>query len=125
MITDGGSCSTISEVATGKQLWRTCDNMIRGFTPDGGTAIGGPAYPDGYCDVEQAALNARSGKLVRQWKGCFHSITAEDDQHFLIVAVVKNAGEENASRAIIRCDFTNGECELATKPYVGDLVLGS
>jgi hypothetical protein len=125
VITDGGSCSTISEVATGKQLWRTCDNMIRGFTPDGGTAIGGPAYPDGYCDVEQAALNAQNGKLVREWKGCFHSITAEDDQHFLIVAVVKNAGEENASRAIVRCDFTNGECELATQPYVGNLILGS
>ncbi len=115
LINDSGSCSTVSEVATGKQLWRTCDNWISGFTPDGGTAIGGPAYGDGYCALEQAALDAKGGRLLREWKGCFHSIKAEDDQHLLIVAVASGGGGDPGTKsAIIRCNISTGGCELAT-----------
>ncbi|MEU4390365.1 hypothetical protein [Kribbella sp. NPDC023855] len=125
LVNDAGSCSSIIELATGKQLWRTCENMVDGFTPDGGTAIGGPAYGDGYCSLEQSALAAGSGRLLREWKGCFLDVTAEDDQHFLMVVVVENQGEENAKRAIVRCNFMTGACELATAARTGDLVLSS
>ncbi|WP_433014562.1 hypothetical protein [Kribbella sp. CA-294648] len=123
LINDAGSCSTILEIATGKQLWRTCENQVVGFTPDGATAIGGPAYGDGFCSVEQAALAAGSGRLLREWKGCFLDITAEDDQHFLMVAVFDSRQDENARRAIVRCNFITGACELATAARIGDLVL--
>lgn len=115
LINDSGSCSTVSEIATGKQLWRTCDNWINGFTPDGATAIGGPAYGDGYCDLEHAALDAKGGRLIREWQGCFHQIRAEDDQHLLIVAVASGGGGDlNTKSAIIRCNISTGRCELAT-----------
>lgn len=115
LINDSGSCSTISDIATGKQLWRTCDNWISGFTPDGATAIGDPAYGDGYCALEQAALDAKGGRLLREWKGCFHQMKAEDDQHLLIVAVASGGGGDPGTKsAIIRCDITTGTCELAT-----------
>lgn len=115
LINDSGSCSTVSEIATGKQLWRTCDNWIRGFTPDGATAIGGPSYGDGYCNLEQAALDAKGGRLIREWQGCFHQIRAEDDQHLLIVAVASGGGGDPGTKsAIIRCNINTGGCELAT-----------
>jgi hypothetical protein len=115
LINDGGSCSSMVEVASGKQFSRTCDYWITGFTPDTRTAVGGPAYGDGYCNLVQAAVDTRSGKLVREWNGCFHRIAAEDDQHVLIVAVGDGQGEEtNVDRAIVRCNLATGTCERAT-----------
>jgi hypothetical protein len=114
-LNDSGSCSSVVEVGTGRQLFRTCENMVSGFTPDGTTAIGGSAYGDGYCDTVQVALDVTSGKLIRQWKGCFHQSVAEDDQHVLIVAVASGGGGDPGTKsAIIRCTITTGACELAT-----------
>ncbi|TCO13904.1 hypothetical protein EV652_12565 [Kribbella steppae] len=115
LINDGGSCSSMVEVASGKQFSRTCDYWVTGFTPDTVTAVGGPAYGDGYCNGVQAAVDTRTGKLIREWNGCFHQIVAEDDQHVLIVAVGKGQGEETGvERAIIRCNLATPDCELAT-----------
>ncbi len=115
LINDRGSCSSVVEIATGKQFSRGCDYMLTGFTPDTVTAVGGPAYGDGYCNTVQAAVDSRTGKLIREWNGCFHQIVAEDDQHVLIVAVGKGQGEETGvERAIIRCNLATPTCELAT-----------
>ncbi|HET6989296.1 MAG TPA: hypothetical protein VFI00_21895 [Kribbella sp.] len=115
LINDSGSCSSIVEVATGRQLFRTCENMVTGFTPDGLTAIGGAAYGDGYCETAQAALESNTGRLVREWKGCFHQAVAEDDQHLLMVAVASGGGGDPGTKsAIIRCTVNTGACELAT-----------
>jgi hypothetical protein len=123
LVNDAGSCSSVNEITTGKQLWRTCDNWIRGFTADGATALGDPANGEGYCFGEQAALDASGGKLLREWKGCFHQLKAEDDQHLLIVAVASGGGGDPGTKsAIIRCDITTGKCELAT-PITTDLRL--
>jgi hypothetical protein len=115
LINDGGSCSSTVEIASGKQLSRTCDYMLTGFTPDSVTAVGGPAYGDGYCNTVQAALDSRTGKLIREWNGCFHQIVAEDDQHVLIVAVAEGGGGDSGTKsAIIRCNLATPDCELAT-----------
>lgn len=114
-LNDRGTCSSVVEVGTGRQLFRTCENMVSGFTPDGTTAIGGSAYGDGYCDTIQVALDVKTGKLLRQWKGCFHQSVAEDDQHVLIVAVASGGGGDPGTKsAIIRCTVATGDCELAT-----------
>jgi hypothetical protein len=114
-LNDSGSCSSIVEVGSGRQLFRTCDNQVSGFTPDGSTAIGGSAYGDGFCDTVQVALDVTTGKLIREWKGCFHQSVAEDDQHVLIVAVASGGGGDPGTKsAIIRCAITTGACELAT-----------
>lgn len=115
LLTDGGSCSTITSIQDGKQLWRTCENQLRGFTPDGRTVIGTPSNGEGYCSDAIAALDARTGQLLRQWKGCFQAAVAEDDQHLLIVAVASGGGGDAGTKsAIIRCDIVTGQCDRAT-----------
>ncbi|TCM49058.1 hypothetical protein [Kribbella sp. VKM Ac-2568] len=116
LLNDSGTCSDVTLVATGKKLWRTCENQLSAFTPDGATAIGRPSYLDGYCDTTVAALDASTGRLIREWSSCFHQSEAEDDQHFLIIADASDGGGEDGygRRAIIRCDISTGACELAT-----------
>lgn len=116
-----GTCSAVTEIATGKRLWRTCENQLQGFTPDGATAIGAPAYLDGYSNGTVSALDAKTGKLIREWKGSFRQTVAEDDQHLLILA---DGGPETKA-SIIRCDITTGGCEQATPLALGELKIGS
>ena len=121
VLSDSSSCSNVTEVATGKRLWRTCDYQVRGFTPDGATAIGGPAYSDGYGDGLAAALDAKTGNLLHEWSGTFRQTVAEDDQHLLLLA---DDGEDTKA-SIIRCTITTGACELATPLARGALLIGS
>jgi hypothetical protein len=119
---DFGSCSNLTEVATGKRLWRTCENQVVAFTPDGTIAVGAPASQDGWGDLQASALDAKTGTLLREWTGpAFHKTVAEDDQHFLIEA---DDGPETKA-AIVRCTVTTGTCELAVPPTTGQVVLGS
>lgn len=119
---DFGSCSNVTEVATGKRLWRTCENQVVAFTPDGTIAVGAPASQDGYGDLQASALDAKTGTLLREWTGpAFKKTVAEDDQHFLIQA---DDGEDTKA-AIVRCTVTTGACELAVPPTTGEVLLGS
>ncbi|WP_112241293.1 hypothetical protein [Kribbella monticola] len=121
VLNDNGTCSAAIEVASGKRLWRTCEYQIRGFTSDGRTAISGPARVDGYADGLVAALDARTGSLLREWSGLsFRQTVAEDDQHLLVLA--DDGSETKAS--IIRCTITTGACELATPLAKGELMIG-
>jgi hypothetical protein len=119
---DFGSCSNLTEIATGKRLWRTCENQVVAFTPDGTIAVGAPASQDGYADLQTSALDAKTGTLLREWTGpAFKKTVAEDDQHFLIQA---DDGPETKA-AIVRCTVTTGACELAVPPTTGQVLLGS
>jgi hypothetical protein len=119
---DFGSCSNLTEVATGKRLWRTCENQVVAFTPDGSIAVGAPASQDGWGDLQASALDAKTGTLLREWTGpAFHKTVAEDDQHFLIQA---DDGPETKA-AIVRCTVTTGACELAVPPTTSQVLLGS
>ncbi|WBQ04861.1 hypothetical protein [Kribbella sp. CA-293567] len=113
LLNDAGSCSAITEVATGKRLWKTCDYYLNGFTPDGATTFGVQSGDEGYCSLSQVALDAKTGRLIREWKGCFQQVTAEDDEHLLMVAVAAGGGGDDADLAIIRCAISTGDCELA------------
>ncbi|MEU4390363.1 hypothetical protein [Kribbella sp. NPDC023855] len=118
---DTSSCSAVVEVATGKKLWRTCENGLEGFTPDGRTVIGGPTYGDGYGAAATSALDARTGKLLYEWNGlAFLETVAEDDQHLLIRA----DDGEGTKGAIIRCDVSTGRCELATPLALTQVSIG-
>jgi hypothetical protein len=117
-----GTCSAVTEVATGKRLWRTCEFQVTGFTSDGSTAIAGPPITDGYADLMAAALDAHTGSLLRQWSGpSFRQTVAEDDQNLLILA---DDGQDTKA-SIIRCSVTTGACELATPLAAGELKIGS
>ena len=121
VLSNSSSCSNVTEVATGKRLWRTCDYQVHGFTPDGTTAIAAPAYQDGYGDGLAAALDVEKGDLLHEWSGTFRQTVAEDDQHLLLLA----DDGEGTKASIIRCTITTGACELATPLARGELLIGS
>jgi hypothetical protein len=112
-----GSCSNVTELATGKKLWRTCQYMITGFTPDKSFWIGGPAYADGYAPLTSSLIDRKTGALVREWDGvAFREVRAEDDQHLLMEV---DDGPDTKG-AIIRCRIDSGVCERATPITAGD-----
>ena len=119
---DLSTCTNLTEVATGKRLWRTCENQVVSFTPDGTIAVGVPASQNGWGDFKASALDVKTGNLLREWTGpAFHRTVAEDDQHFLILA---DDGVDTKA-AIVRCTVTTGACELAVPPTTGQVLLGS
>ncbi|GAB3813672.1 hypothetical protein [Kribbella italica] len=112
-----GSCSNVTELATGKKLWRTCEYMVRGFTPDKSAFIAGPAYEDGYASLSSWLLDGKTGVLLREWTGVsFRHVRAEDDQHLLMEV---DDGPDTKG-AIIRCTISSGDCERATPITPGD-----
>lgn len=124
LINDTGSCSAVTAVETGLRAWKTCDYYLNDFSPSGATVFGVPSGDDGYCSSAEAALDAKTGKLLREWKGCLQSITPEDDEHLLMVATASGEGD-NAKSAIIRCAVSTGDCELATPVGSSRLLLSS
>lgn len=108
-IADGGSCSVLVEAKTGARRWRTCDYAIDEVRTDRDYLVGGPAYRDGYADALASALDADTGKLIREWAGLsFISTAMEDDQQMLMLV------ENDTHTAIVRCAPRTGQCELAT-----------
>lgn len=106
-------CSAVRELAEGKQLWRTCEYSLNGFTPDGRTVFATPDFRSEGSDPSTTAIDSATGTVRRQWTGLqFRGTTAEDDDHLLMVV---DTGENTAS-AIIRCSIASGACELATTP---------
>ncbi|WP_328332890.1 hypothetical protein OHA70_15150 [Kribbella sp. NBC_00382] len=121
-VLNDGSCATVTEIATGGQLWRTCDSKLAGFTPDSQVAVGLEAAFES-CSTTMTALEARTGKLIRTWKGCFHDAVAEDDQHLLAIAVVSGSPVQGGyTLAIIRCSIPTGQCERSTANAVDQVV---
>jgi hypothetical protein len=114
---DSGTCSFVVEVSSGKTLWRTCEYMVMGFSPDKSVVIAGPAYGDGYAPMGSWALDGKTGKVLREWNGvAFREVRAEDDQHLLMEV---DDGPETKG-AIIRCTISTGDCERATPITPGD-----
>jgi hypothetical protein len=106
-------CSAVRDLADGKQLWRTCEYSLNGYTPDGRTMFATPDFRGEGGDASTTAIDATSGDVRREWTGLqFFDATAEDDDHLLMVV---DTGENTAS-AIIRCSIGSGACELATAP---------
>ncbi|HET6737432.1 MAG TPA: hypothetical protein VFH76_00805 [Kribbella sp.] len=120
-LNDQSSCSTLLTVPAGTRLWRTCDYMITGFTPNAATVIAGPKYQDGYGDGIAAVLDAKNGAPLHEWSGVFRQAVPEDDQHLLLLA---DDGEQTPA-SIVRCTISSGACELATPLAKGDLLIGA
>ena len=122
-VTGGGAgtfCSTVFDVETTEQQWKTCEYALRGFTPSGTVAIGTPTGSDGGGDPLIVAIDADGGGVLRQWTGAkFVDAVAEDDKHLLITAY-EGAGAlplglpPATDSAIIRCNIDTGACQLAT-----------
>lgn len=106
----GQTCSTVTLLATGKRLWRTCDSWVQGFTPDHSVTLGTGGRGDEGTAKTVTAQETATGKVLREWAGAFEVVAAEDDQHLLIVS---RSGVGGSKGSIIRCDVNTGGCEFA------------
>ncbi|MEV8376780.1 hypothetical protein AB0P21_28825 [Kribbella sp. NPDC056861] len=113
-------CSTVTTLATGKQLWRTCDSVLSGFTPDHSVVIGVGDRAEVGTAARITAQDTATGTVIREWTGAFDSVVAEDDQHLLIVAENATGGTRSA---IIRCEINTGSCEAAVGLTSSQLIL--
>lgn len=114
--TDSGSCwESIGRDLGG--LWKTCDNSLGPFSPDGKHLLGYPAYRDGAGDSSLSVLDAETGEPVLHLTTVpgvfFGSSVWEDDSH--VLAAVYQEGKW----AIVRIGM-NGDREVAVGPVAGD-----
>ncbi|MFF1818564.1 hypothetical protein ACFVWG_14780 [Kribbella sp. NPDC058245] len=120
---DAGSCSAISSVDTGQRAWKTCGYGLTAFTPNGSTVFGAPTNDQSSCISATAALDASTGKLRHEWRGCVLGAAPEDDDHLLMVAAVSAADTTRPTAAIVRCTIITGACELAAPTTKDHLLL--
>ena len=64
---DTGSCWAVVDLATGRQVWDTCDFALRKFSPDGSYVIGTDAYADGLGGSQTAILDAATGQVLAEF----------------------------------------------------------
>ncbi|WP_112241291.1 hypothetical protein [Kribbella monticola] len=125
LVNNSGSCSAISAVSTGLRAWKTCDYSLNGFSPGGAMVFGSPSRDQGSCASAAAVLDARTGRLLREWKACVQNAAPEDDEHLLLVVRTSDAVGNNSPYGIVRCAISTGECELAMPLSPEQLLLSS
>ncbi|MFG1818764.1 hypothetical protein ACGFIF_33720 [Kribbella sp. NPDC049174] len=86
----------------------------------------GPAPNGGepYGEPRTAALDTKTGKLLREWTAkSLRGAVAEDDDHLLLLWPDRQ--EPQSRSAVVRCTVSTGQCELATPLSPEPLLLGS
>ena len=101
------NCREVVDLPGGDVRWRTCDYGPRGLVGDA-AVLAGPAMGDGYANALFAALDARTGALLHEWRVWVHRIAVESDDSVLAEV------EDDSRHALIRCTVSTGKCELAT-----------
>ncbi|WP_433165029.1 hypothetical protein [Kribbella sp. CA-247076] len=125
VFTDSGLCSAVTDIASGRQRWRTCQYRLDRFSPTSAFVIGLPPHGGSpYGEPRTAALDTKAGKLLREWTGpSLRGAVAEDDDHLLLLW--HDRPEPTSRSAVVRCAVSTGRCELATPLSSEPLLLGS
>jgi hypothetical protein len=121
---DSGMCTTLMTATTGSQRWRSCEYQLTRFSPGNTFTIGIPAGSNPYGDLENVALDPKTGNQLRKWTGpSLRDARPEDGDH--VVLAWHDKPEPGSRSALVRCTVSSGKCELATPPAAGTLLLGS
>jgi hypothetical protein len=121
---DSGMCTTLMAATTGSQRWRSCQYQLTRFSPGNTFTIGIPAGSDPYGDLENVALDPKTGNQLRKWTGpSLRDARPEDGDH--VVLAWHDEPEPGSRSALVRCTVSSGKCELATPLAAGTLLLGS
>lgn len=125
VFTDSGVCSAVTDLATGLQRWKTCQNRLDTFSPGNAFVIGLPPNTGGPFGVDKlSALDAKSGTVRRNWTApTIPRQVAEDDDHILLEWY--EDVDARSRSAVVRCTVSTGQCELATPLSKEPLLLGS
>jgi hypothetical protein len=118
------ACASIVNLATGEETPEHCgDNFqIQGFSPDGRYAWASNA--EGYAATGVYVLDTQTGEVIREYASqrntiSFMDATFEDSDSLLIRA------EQNDGTALVRCDVTSMDCELAAPLADGTSLTGT
>lgn len=114
--TDDGSCSAVLDESL-RQLWKTCDYSLGGFSPDGRYLVAYPAYRDGAGDTQVSILDSRTGRALVHFSALSNGFvfdTAWESADELI-AVVRDEGSWHLLRLGV-----DGEVERVGDPIRGD-----
>lgn len=122
--TDSGTCTAMTDTASGVQRWVTCERQITGFSPTGAFALGTPSGDWPFGPNQLSPLDTKTGKPLRSWTApAIADARAEDDDHVLL------AWHDRADRAsrstIVRCTISTGACEQTLPLSAEPLLLGS
>ncbi|TCC52398.1 hypothetical protein E0H75_01025 [Kribbella capetownensis] len=125
IFTDSGQCTAVLDVAGQLQRWRTCQYRLDRFSPGDAFVVGlPPGTGEPYGEKRTAVLDARTGKLLREWTApSLRAAVAEDDDHLLLQW--HDRQEPQSRSALVRCTVSTGDCELATPISPEPLLLGS
>lgn len=114
--TDDGSCSAVLDESL-RQLWKTCDHSLGGFSPDGRYLVAYPAYRDGAGDTQVSILDSRTGRALVHFPalsgGFVYDLVWESTDD--LIAVVRDDGSWHLLRLGV-----DGEVERAADPIQGD-----
>lgn len=106
-------CSTLVDAGNGnRDLWGSCEDMVRALSPGGHYAVTVDPRSDGYADAAFQIVDGPSGQpfvIVGPGEPSYFGYSFERSGAVLIEA------EDDGQHAIVRC-LPNGECEFATPP---------
>jgi hypothetical protein len=112
---DETSCSGVYNEQHQRFVFKTCDNTLQTFSPDGGRLLAGPDYLDGIGDGSLAILDTATGDPVAQFEidgGYIAGAQWEDDDHALVIVHTDDVGWR-----ILRVGV-DGSVEMAAGPKV-------
>ncbi|MFW6774087.1 hypothetical protein ACOACO_07375 [Nocardioides sp. CPCC 205120] len=112
-------CTAVLSPDDGRELWRTCEQRVSGFSPDGRLAVVAPADAMGGDPVD-GVVDARTGEPVVTLRAGTdaHQValsgSAWESPTSLLVTVRQSDTEASAAEyAVVRVDLTTGRAELA------------
>jgi len=117
---EASSCTQVKALSDGGVVWDTCEHRILRFSPFSGLVLGANEYADGAGDPYVVVLDD-DGKLVLKAEGPNDRNTPTFFQGavFESETTVLTPVAQGDSAALVRCDLTTGECELATRVVEG------
>lgn len=122
--TDSGTCTALTDTATGRQRWLTCERTVTGFSPTGAYAIGTPPGDFPFGPERVFPLDPTTGKPLRSWTApAFQDLRAEDDDHLLLAW--HDRASPGSRSTLVRCAISTGRCERTLPLSTEPLLLGS
>jgi len=85
-------CSAVLELASGEELWRTCDAGSFRFSPDSSAVLGADAYLDGFGHSFAEVRDARDGQVLRRLEAGTVFDERWNDEGSFLVSMQTNAG---------------------------------
>ncbi|CAB4734289.1 unannotated protein [freshwater metagenome] len=104
-------CSAVVDVATGQQLWETCDASSMRFSPDGTKVLAIDAYLDGFAQSFVEVRSTEDGKVLHSLEG--YSVL--DQRWETAETYLVSAQDDRGENLLLRLHVDGGEPEVVER----------